>query len=68
MRNNTFALGLATALLGGLGSISAAFVPTRPAEALGLPLVTTPAAMCGFSCGVGGATSRDRRAFALPEG
>ena len=49
-------LGLATAMLIGLGLSGAEAAATRPIspEALGLESAATPAAMCGFSCRSGG--------------
>src|SRR5829696_4095879 len=49
-------LGLATAMLIGLGLSGAEAAATRPSspEALGLGLAAMPTAMCGFSCRSGG--------------
>src|SRR5215207_8499232 len=49
-------IGLATAMLIGLGLSGAEAAATRPSspEALGLGSAATPAAMCGYSCRSGG--------------
>ncbi len=49
-------LGLATAMLIGLGLSGTEAAPMRPTspEALGLGSAATPAAMCGYSCRSGG--------------
>ena len=48
--------GLLALMLTGVGSVAAAasFIPPISPESLGMAPVTTPAAMCGFSCRTGG--------------
>src|SRR5215207_4480300 len=56
MHRGYLKLGLATAMLIGLGLSGTEAAPMRPTspEALGLGSATTPAAMCGYSCRSGG--------------
>src|SRR3954467_2146859 len=70
MRKELVAYGLAAGMLVGLGLSGAEAAATRPmsSETLGLGSASTPAAMCGFRCAYGGATSQAHRVSALPVG